>query len=103
MTMGSHQTPIGKSQVHLTPRWILDPLGKFDLDPCASDPRPWEASTGEFQPTAGNIKVMLAALHKIAADGDEDAADIATTALETIGVLKKTNGASAAGHRVAAE
>lgn len=48
MTMGSHQTPIGKSQVHLTPKWILDPLGKFDLDPCASDPRPWDIATVNY-------------------------------------------------------
>ncbi len=44
MTLGSHQQTIGKSQVHLTPRWILDRLGKFDLDPCASDPRPWDCA-----------------------------------------------------------
>lgn len=44
MTLGSHQTTIGKSQVHLTPRVILDPLGVFDTDPCASDPRPWDCA-----------------------------------------------------------
>jgi hypothetical protein len=41
MTLGSHQQTVGKSQDHITPRWILDALGPFDLDPCASDPRPW--------------------------------------------------------------
>jgi hypothetical protein len=40
MTLGSHQSTIGTSQVHLTPRWIIDALGPFDLDPCAADPRP---------------------------------------------------------------
>lgn len=44
MTMGSHQTPIGKSQVHLTPRWILDPLGSFGFDPCANKIRPWDCA-----------------------------------------------------------
>lgn len=44
MTMGSRQTTIGKSQVHLTPRRILDPLGTFDLDPCGNDPRPWDCA-----------------------------------------------------------
>ncbi len=39
-----HQTSIGKSQVHLTTRWILDPLGRFKTDPCASDPRPWDCA-----------------------------------------------------------
>lgn len=61
------------------------------------------ASTGEFQPTAGNIKIMIGALQTIAEDGDGDAAQIASDALEKIGVLKKTNGASASGHRVAVE
>ena len=41
MTLGSHQRCVGKSQQHLTPRWLLEPLGAFDLDPCAADPRPW--------------------------------------------------------------
>ena len=36
MTLGSHQQSVGKSQDHLTPRWIIDALGPFDLDPCAS-------------------------------------------------------------------
>jgi DNA N-6-adenine-methyltransferase (Dam) len=34
--LSSHQNTIGKNQEWLTPRWILKPLGKFDLDPCAS-------------------------------------------------------------------
>lgn len=42
MTIGSHQQTVGKSQVHLTPRWILDRLGVFDLDPCAATVRPWD-------------------------------------------------------------
>lgn len=25
----------------ITPRWLLDRLGEFDLDPCACDPQPW--------------------------------------------------------------
>jgi hypothetical protein len=45
MTLGSHQQSIGKSQVHLTPRWIIDALGPFDLDPCAATVRPWRPST----------------------------------------------------------
>lgn len=30
------------NMVYLTPRWITDVLGPFDLDPCASEPRPWD-------------------------------------------------------------
>jgi hypothetical protein len=44
MTLGSHQRTIGKSQVHITPKWIIDALGPFDLDPCAADPRPWDCA-----------------------------------------------------------
>lgn len=44
MTIGSHQQSVGKSQVHLTPRWIIDRLGPFDLDPCAATVRPWDCA-----------------------------------------------------------
>lgn len=44
MTLGSHQRCVGKSQVHLTPRWVIGDLGRFDLDPCAADPRPWDCA-----------------------------------------------------------
>jgi DNA N-6-adenine-methyltransferase (Dam) len=48
MSLGSHQATIGKSQVHITPRWILTALGRFDLDPCAADPRPWDCARRNF-------------------------------------------------------
>lgn len=44
MTIGSHQRTVGKSQVHLTPKWIIDALGPFELDPCAAWPRPWDCA-----------------------------------------------------------
>ena len=44
MTLGSHQQTVGKSQVHITPKWIIDATGPFDLDPCAADPRPWDCA-----------------------------------------------------------
>jgi hypothetical protein len=44
MTLGSHQHTIGKSQVRITPRSILNPLDVFDTDPCAADPRPWDCA-----------------------------------------------------------
>jgi hypothetical protein len=63
MTIGSHQATVGKSQVHLTPRWIIDALGPFDLDPCAATVRPWdcavrnitEAEDGLSQPWSGLV------------------------------------------------
>ena len=45
MTLGSHQRSVGKSQVHITPRWIIDKLGPFDLDPCAAKIRPWNCAS----------------------------------------------------------
>lgn len=44
MTIGSHQRCVGKSQVHITPKWIIDRLGPFDLDPCAATVRPWDCA-----------------------------------------------------------
>ena len=48
MTIGSHQRSVGLSQSHITPRSILNPLGPFDLDPCAADPRPWDCAKVNF-------------------------------------------------------
>jgi hypothetical protein len=44
MTLGSHQRCVGQSQIHITPKWIIDKLGPFDLDPCAAYPRPWDCA-----------------------------------------------------------
>jgi DNA N-6-adenine-methyltransferase (Dam) len=48
MTLGSHQQTVGRSQVHITPKWIIDRLGRFDTDPCAADPRPWDCAAVNF-------------------------------------------------------
>ena len=32
----------------LTPKWILDRLGSFDLDPCASVERPWPTAARHY-------------------------------------------------------
>jgi len=37
-----------KDDVYLTPKWILEPLGKFDLDPCASDIQPWPTAKNTY-------------------------------------------------------
>lgn len=44
MTLGSHQTSIGRSQNHISPKFFIDTLGPFNLDPCAADPRPWDCA-----------------------------------------------------------
>jgi hypothetical protein len=48
MTLGSHQRCVGKSQVHLTPRWVIGDLGPFDLDPCAATERPWDCARENY-------------------------------------------------------
>lgn len=48
MTLGSHQKTVGDSQTWITPRWIIEALGPFDLDPCAADPTPWHCATLGF-------------------------------------------------------
>jgi hypothetical protein len=48
MTLGSHQRCVGKSQVHLTPRWVIGDLGPFDLDPCAATDRPWDCAKRNY-------------------------------------------------------
>src|SRR5262245_3926711 len=45
MTLDSYQRTVGKSQVLITPRWIIEALGPFGLDPCAAAPRPWPCAT----------------------------------------------------------
>jgi hypothetical protein len=41
LTLGSHQKTIGDSQDWITPPSIINDLGPFDLDPCASVTQPW--------------------------------------------------------------
>ena len=46
--MKAHQKTIGKNDEWLTPKWILDPLGEFDLDPCAPIERPWDTAKNHY-------------------------------------------------------
>jgi hypothetical protein len=49
--IGSHTLPNnGQYDTWLTPRYILDALGEFDLDPCAApSPRPWHTATHHIE------------------------------------------------------
>jgi len=44
VTLGSHQRTIGRSQDHITPKYIIDMYGPFKLDPCAAVVRPWDCA-----------------------------------------------------------
>jgi DNA N-6-adenine-methyltransferase Dam len=48
MTLGSHQATIGKSQDWITPRFIIEQLGPFDLDPCSSLRQPWPCAVEQL-------------------------------------------------------
>ncbi len=48
MTLGSHQKTVGDSQSWITPKFIIDALGPFDLDPCAATVRPWDCARINF-------------------------------------------------------
>lgn len=43
--IGGHTLPgQGRSDDWITPKFIIDRLGPFDLDPCACSPQPWETA-----------------------------------------------------------
>jgi hypothetical protein len=45
MTMGSHQTSIGKNDSRFTPRYVFEPLGPFPTDAATGKIRPWNIGT----------------------------------------------------------
>lgn len=50
-TIGGHQASHLGTNVWLTPPYILERLGRFDLDPCAApEPRPWPTATRHISP-----------------------------------------------------
>jgi len=58
VTLGSHQASVGKSQVHLTPRWIIEACGPFDLDPCAADPRPFDCARRNYAEDVDGLSMI---------------------------------------------
>ena len=47
--IASHETPNeGATNTWLTPRWIIEALGPFDLDPCAATEEPARVATRYF-------------------------------------------------------
>lgn len=47
-SLSGHQSAVSLSVDWITPRWILDRLGDFDLDPCASMTQPWNTARDSF-------------------------------------------------------
>ncbi len=49
MSRGIHTLPVrGMSDDWVTPRYVVDALGVFDLDPCACEPMPWHLASRWF-------------------------------------------------------
>src|SRR5262245_11281011 len=46
--MGSHQFALMGKVAWLTPPYVLQPRGKFDLDPCAPIARPWPTAERHY-------------------------------------------------------
>ena len=55
-SMKSHHSPIGKSTDWITPQWILEPLGEFDLDPCVPLQMPWRTAGFHLTPEDDGLK-----------------------------------------------
>ena len=53
--MSSHQSHAAQTTTWLTPPFVLNALGTFDLDPCAApDPKPWPTATEHYTWPAQN-------------------------------------------------
>lgn len=64
MSMAKHQKQGKGEEIWLTPPEIIDDLGPFDLDPCFSDPRPWDtAKTHYGVDAAGGFGGLHASWH----------------------------------------
>jgi hypothetical protein len=48
MSIGRHQSPVMISETWITPKYILDALGEFDLDPCTPPEMPWETAKNRY-------------------------------------------------------
>lgn len=46
--IGSHESSVGGTDQWLTPPWLLNALGPFDLDPCAPIVRPWPTAAKHY-------------------------------------------------------
>lgn len=46
--MKSHLRPIGQTDTWITPKYITEALGTFDLDPCAHTDMPWQHAKKVF-------------------------------------------------------
>ncbi len=48
MAINGHHSTTANTDIWLTPPVILNDLGPFDLDPCASEDRPWDTAKAHY-------------------------------------------------------
>lgn len=61
--MNGHYSSAMKSDTYITPKWLIDALGTFDLDPCTPPVMPWQTAgkrytkedDGMIQPWFGRV------------------------------------------------
>ena len=56
MGMSDHTNPVMLNDEWLTPPYIIEALGRFDLDPCSPINRPWDTATIHYGEAARTIK-----------------------------------------------
>lgn len=56
MSMGAHQSAVMKSDTWLTPPWIIQALGSFELDPCCPPVMPWKTAERFFTVADDGLK-----------------------------------------------
>jgi phage N-6-adenine-methyltransferase len=54
--MGSHQSSRMISDTWITPKWIIDALGPFDLDPCTPAEMPWMTAINRYTKEDDGLK-----------------------------------------------
>lgn len=56
---GIHTRPFnGKTNDWITPKWLIDALGPFDLDPCASTRQPWPCAKRSYMGWRQNGRIL---------------------------------------------
>ena len=51
----SHTRRSNTSDSWITPKWLIERLGHFDLDPCQCDPQPWPCAAAGFTETQNGL------------------------------------------------
>lgn len=65
MANRTQQNPVVSSDEWYTPRWVIDELGPFDLDPCAPMQPPYEIAPLSFNQEQDGLSQTCALYHRV--------------------------------------